>query len=122
MVLALLAGTSLGLFLSAIARTEDQASTLVPIALIPQILLAGVIVRDLPDIPDVLAHVGISGFWVFRAMESVLTFKTDQTNTAWLILAIHALVFLIAAGAMLFVRDSRGQMVYGKAVNQLLKR
>ena len=41
----------------------------VPIALIPQILLAGIIVRDLPKIPDLIAHVAISGFWVYRAME-----------------------------------------------------
>jgi hypothetical protein len=35
MALAALAGTATGMFLSAIAQTEGQASTLVPIALIP---------------------------------------------------------------------------------------
>ena len=55
-------------------------------------------------------------------MESVLTGKTDQANTAWLILAIHTLALLIATGVSLFTRDSRGQMIYGKAINQLLKR
>jgi len=122
MVLAVLAGTALGLFLSAVARTEDQASTLVPIALIPQILLAGVIVSDLPPIPDFIAHTAISGFWIFRAMQSTLLKDMDKANSACLVLAIHTLVFLIVAGLLLFVRDSRGQMVYGKAVNQLLKR
>jgi len=122
MVLAVLAGTALGLLLSAVARTEDQASTLVPIALIPQILLAGVIVSDLPPIPDAIAHTVISGFWIFRAMQSILVSDMDKANAAWLVLAIHTLAFLIAAGVLLFVRDSRGQMVYGKAVNQRLKR
>jgi hypothetical protein len=119
MGVSVLAGTATGLFLSAVARTEDQASTLVPIALIPQILLAGIIVRDLPKIPDLIAHVAISGFWVYRAMESVLTSKMDDANFALLILAVHTLVFLIAAGVLLYVRDGRG--VYGKAINQRLK-
>lgn len=121
MTLSVLAGTAMGLFLSAAARTEDQASTLVPIALIPQILLAGVIIRDLPKIPDIIAHAAISGFWVYRAMESVLTNKMDDANFAWLILAVHTIVLLIAAGVLLYVRDSRGQLVWGKAINQRLK-
>jgi len=121
MAASVLAGTATGLFLSAVARTEDQANTLVPIALIPQILLAGVIVRDLPQIPDLIAHAGISGFWVFRAMESVLTSKMDDANFALLVLAIHTVVFLLAAGVALYTGDTRGQMVYGKAVNQKLK-
>ncbi len=37
------AGTTLGLLMSACARTEDVAVSLVPIAVIPQIVLAGVI-------------------------------------------------------------------------------
>jgi hypothetical protein len=85
-------------------------------------LLAGVIVTPLPQLPDAIAHAGISGFWIFRAMESILITDTAKANAAWLVLAIHTLAFLIAAGVLLFVRDSRGQMVYGKAVSQLLKR
>ncbi len=44
-VLALLtvAGTALGLLLSAVSRTEEVALALVPVAVIPQIVLAGVI-------------------------------------------------------------------------------
>src|SRR6185369_7819009 len=100
------------LFLSAAARTEDQASTLVPIALIPQILLAGVIVPDLPKFPDLIAHLAISGFWVYRSMQSVLINKLDDSNFALLILIVHTLAFLIGSGVLLFVRDSRGQLVY----------
>ena len=121
MAVSVLAGTATGLFISAVARTEDQASTLVPIALIPQILLSGAIVQTLPKIPDFIAHVAISGFWVYRTMESVLETKMDDANFAMMILAIHTLVFLIASGVLLYVRDSRGQMVYGKAINQRLK-
>ena len=37
------AGTALGLLISAFARTEEVAVALVPIAVMPQIILAGVI-------------------------------------------------------------------------------
>lgn len=121
MTVSVLAGTATGLFLSALARTEDQASTLVPIALIPQILLAGVVVPDLPRLADLVAHAVISGFWVYRSMESVLKSDFPKSHDALLILAAHTLVFLLATGVLLATRDSRGQMVYGKAVNQRLK-
>ncbi len=121
MVVSVLAGTATGLFLSSLARTEDQASTLVPIALIPQIMLSGVIVSDMPKLADLMAHVGISGFWVFRAMESVLRKDFPKANEALLVLCLHTVVFLIASGVVLYRRDSRGQMVYGKAVNQRLR-
>jgi hypothetical protein len=45
----------------------------------------------------------------------------DDANFALLILAVHTVVFLIASGVLLYVRDARGQMVYGKAINQRLK-
>jgi hypothetical protein len=119
MTMSVLAGTATGLFISALARTEDQASTMVPIALIPQILLAGIIVPDLPRIPDLIAHVGISGFWVYRAMRMTLTKDTNQAHNAVMVLAAHIVVFLVAAAVLLAFRDARG--VYGKAVNQRLK-
>ncbi len=118
MTAAVLAGTATGLFLSALARTEDQASTLVPIALIPQILLAGVIVRDLPAVPDAIAHAAISGFWVYRAMESVVTNDSGKANDALMVLATHTIAFLVAAVVLLLSRDAR----YGNAVNLRLKR
>jgi hypothetical protein len=52
MFVTMLAGAPTGLRLSAVSSTNDQASTLVPIALIPQILLAAVIVPDLPAVAD----------------------------------------------------------------------
>ncbi|MGA2599105.1 MAG: FHA domain-containing protein [Bryobacteraceae bacterium] len=122
MVFAVMTGTATGLFLSSLAQTEDQASTLVPIALIPQILLSGVIVSDLPKIPDLLAHYCISGFWVNRAMVSVLVTDQHKVNQSMLVLGAQFLFFAVASGVLLVMRDSRGQMVYGKAVNQKLKR
>ena len=43
LALLAVAGTALGLLISALARTEEVAAALVPIAVIPQIILAGVI-------------------------------------------------------------------------------
>jgi len=68
MCASLVTGTSAGLFLSSLAKTEDQASTLVPIALIPQILLSGVVVPDLTALPKFVAQAAISGYWVSPAM------------------------------------------------------
>ena len=44
-----LAGTAMGLVISAFANTRDQATTIVPLALVPQLILAGVLVPKLPD-------------------------------------------------------------------------
>jgi hypothetical protein len=38
------AGPALGLFIAAVTRSEEVATALVPIAVVPQIILAGVIV------------------------------------------------------------------------------
>ncbi|HLK68187.1 MAG TPA: hypothetical protein VKU19_32360 [Bryobacteraceae bacterium] len=66
-------------------------------------------------------HVAISGFWVFRSMKSVLQNNIGDAHCALLILAIHTLAFLVGARIMMYVRDARGQMVYGKAITRLLK-
>ena len=67
MVAATLTGTCLGLLISAATNTQDQASTVVPIVLIPQIVMAGVIVTDMPGAAEFLAKLGVSGYWVHAA-------------------------------------------------------
>ena len=54
-----MAGTSIGLLISAVANSRDQATTIVPLALVPQLLLAGVLVPKLPDLAEKLAKVGV---------------------------------------------------------------
>ena len=66
------------------------------------------IVSDLP-LPDAIAHTGISGFWIFRAMQQILIADMDTANAAWLVSIVHTLVFPIAAGVLLFVRDQAEQ-------------
>src|SRR5262249_23140415 len=63
------AGTALGLLISAIARTEDVAVALVPIAVMPQIILAGVI-APLSGLGKWLAKGFITVHWAEQALES----------------------------------------------------
>lgn len=72
-VLAVLAaaGTMLGLLISALAQTEEVAAALVPIAIIPQIILAGVI-APLRGLGKLLANGLITARWAAQALESLL--------------------------------------------------
>jgi ABC-type multidrug transport system ATPase subunit len=121
MSIAMLTGTATGLLLSAVSSTTDQASTLIPIALIPQILLAGVIVPDLPTLADIMAHTMVSGFWIYRAMSSILNEDHGKVSLAIIVLLIHTVVCFAASCFILFVRDARGGMVYGKAISKWVK-
>lgn len=66
-----MAGTAIGLLISALANTPDQATTIVPLALVPQLILAGVLVPTLPHLAASLAKVAVSGYWLTEAMKSV---------------------------------------------------
>ena len=121
MSIAMLTGTATGLLLSAVSNSTDQASTLIPIALIPQILLAGVIVPDLPALADFMAHTMVSGFWIYRAMSSILNDDRGKVSIAILVLTIHTMVCFAASCFILFVRDARGEMVYGKGISKWVK-
>ena len=66
-----MAGTAIGLLISALANTPDQATTIVPLALVPQLILAGVLVPKLPHLAASLAKVAVSGYWLTEAMKSV---------------------------------------------------
>ena len=57
--------------ISAFANTRDQATTIVPLALVPQLILAGVLVPKLPDLAVAVAKVAVSGYWLTEAMKSV---------------------------------------------------
>ncbi len=109
MVLAGLVGTALGLLISSATNTRDQANTMVPLALIPQIVLAGVIVPDLPAVPEFIARSVISGFWTYEGMIAVLDEQTGDALLALTILAIHLVAFFAIAYVVLLVRDRRGR-------------
>jgi ABC transport system ATP-binding/permease protein len=105
-VLAILAvaGTALGLFISAFARTEEVAVALVPIAVMPQIILAGVI-APLSGLGMALAKGGITVHWAERALEALLPqgdldlLRLERAGYVGNLLgvAVHLVVFVAAA-------------------------
>jgi ABC-type multidrug transport system ATPase subunit/ABC-type multidrug transport system permease subunit len=108
-----IAGTVLGLLLSALARTEEVAVALVPIAIIPQIILAGVI-APLDGLGKGLAESAITARWGERALEALLSdgdlrlLGLKRAAYGWqvAVVVIHIVVF---AGATLLAlsRQSR---------------
>jgi ABC-type multidrug transport system ATPase subunit len=96
-----IAGTMLGLLISALARTEEVAAALVPIAIIPQIILAGVI-APLKGLGKLLAESFITVRWAERALEALLSdhdqtlLQLDSGRYLWQVamIAAHAVVFI----------------------------
>jgi len=122
LTLGAMAGTAIGLLISALANTRDQATTIVPLALVPQLLLAGVLVPKLPALAETLAKVAVSGYWLTEAMKSVFIaaegpIRVINTETGALmdmsaqpaglgamIVAAHALAFLLIAYLVTLLR------------------
>lgn len=118
------AGTSLGLLISAVTDTRDQATTLVPLALVPQFILSKVIVPALPVVAVTLSEIFITGYWIVEAMRAIyvetegpiilsapevvpavqLTVAASSTTAVGFIV-LHASIFLLAAFAMTLYRS-----------------
>ena len=71
LALLAVAGTALGLLLSAVSRTEEVALALVPVAVIPQIILAGVI-APLGGWVDYMARGMVGCYWGQQALVRLL--------------------------------------------------
>jgi ABC transport system ATP-binding/permease protein len=101
MALAILAiaGTSVGLLISAVSQTEEVATALVPIAVVPQIILAGVI-TNLSGFARFLANTLISVYWGQQALERLLPngdlkyIGHEEGNWfyPWVVVFVHAIV------------------------------
>jgi ABC transport system ATP-binding/permease protein len=102
------AGTSLGLLLSAVAKTEEMAITLVPIVVIPQILLAGVI-APLSGFAKAIAIGCITVYWGTKAFDALLPEETilslniaeSSFDSSLVVLVLHAIAFVLAARVVL---------------------
>jgi ABC-type multidrug transport system permease subunit len=107
-VLALLAiaGTVLGLLLSALARTEEVAVALVPIAVIPQIILAGVIAK-LSGLGQAVAESVITARWGERALEALLPsadldlLHLNRAEYRWQVAVMAAHIVLFSSATLL---------------------
>jgi ABC-type multidrug transport system ATPase subunit len=67
------AGTAVGLLISALARSEELATALVPIVVIPQIILAGVIPELNGSLARVIANAFVTVHWAQKALENLLS-------------------------------------------------
>ena len=109
-----LAGVTLGLAISAIAASEEMAITLIPMVVIPQIILSGVI-APLEGVSKVLALSFVSTYWGKRALDACMpekvanTVHVDQHSlvVALLVLLGHALFCLISALVVLHWQNRR---------------
>jgi ABC transport system ATP-binding/permease protein len=108
-------GVAIGLAISAWCQTRDQANIVVPLALIPQLILAGTLVPALPEIGKAVSEYAISAYWITEGMQAnfihadgpVTTFDLSTSKpatleskaweTALMALGLHALGYLLAA-------------------------
>jgi len=118
-----LTGVALGLLMSAAAKTADMAVTLIPIALIPQIILADVI-RPVEGVSKVLAQVFITSYWAHRGLTALIPEKdggiTEEHAAleAFLMLLLHAVVFITSAIVIMVVQDRMQR--FGPALSRFL--
>jgi ABC transport system ATP-binding/permease protein len=111
-----IAGAGLGLLISAASDTRDQATTLVPLALVPQFILSTVIAPAMPTFMVRFSELFVTGYWVVEAMRAVyietdgpiilsspgVASATEMTaaassTTGLIFVLLHAVVFLSLA-------------------------
>ena len=122
-------GTSVGLLISAIARSEEMATALVPVVVIPQIILAGV-VAPLSGLAKWLAKGLISVHWAQEALErmlpaddlSLLNRKSESWFFPFCVVLIH---LIVSAGLTVVVLGGLGRGAEsrrGRAFTYILNR
>lgn len=106
------AGTGLGLFLSAVSSSEDVAVSLIPVAVIPQVILSAGI-APLSGAAKVLAQLGITTYWGKRGLDGLLpkdladTARTLELAEAELyagavaVILLHMLAYMTAAAVVM---------------------
>ena len=106
MLASVLVGCGMGLTISAIARTQDQATSAVPIALIPQIVLSGALLPSFHALPDLVGRLFVTGYWI---QEGVAAQAGDNPlqGALWM-LFLHFALYLAGAWMALRQLDRRG--------------
>jgi hypothetical protein len=73
-----LCGVALGLAISVLSANIDIASTAVPLAIIPQVILAGSI-KPLEGMPETIAAIVAPSYWFFGSMSHVWNNLWDES-------------------------------------------
>jgi len=104
-----LLGTSLGIFVSAFARTEFRAVQFMPAIVMPQLLIGGLFM-PLDAMPDLLATIAhfMPLTYAIEALKEIAN-HTDITATAWrdFWIVVACGVAAVALGALTLRRRSR---------------
>jgi ABC-type multidrug transport system ATPase subunit len=118
LVLAALAmtGTLVGLMISAVARTEEVATALVPVAVLPQIIMAGVVV-PLTGLGLKFSKCLITVYWGQEALErtlpradlEILKRHLEDTSPALTIILVHALVAALTTVVVLHLTGRKSR-------------
>ena len=108
LVLGALAGTAIGLVISAFSDTRDQATTIVPLVLIPQIILAGILIPRLPAAAELVAKLGITSYRVTDALQAgFLPAKSDTLGLSVVIIVAQTVLFVGTAFAAMLLRHGK---------------
>ncbi len=118
LMLLSVAGVALGLAISAAAPTEEMAITLIPVAIIPQIILSSMI-APVKGLSKTLAQWFITVYWGNRGLDALLPedlakalyppLEQGSARGALLVVAAHACVFVVAALAVLYWQGWRAR-------------
>ena len=119
------AGAAMGLLISAVSKTEDMAVTLVPLVLIPQIVLAGLI-APLDGFTKLLGQAAVTSYWAFHGLQAMLPEELSDNlptndHSAWfclLVVSLHGLAFAVATVLVLWLQNSR-ENLYERALTKL---
>jgi hypothetical protein len=107
-----LAGVSLGLAISAFATSEEMAITLIPMAIIPQIILSGAIVA-LGTAAEWLAMLTVSVYWGKRGLDACLPEHDPaavSSQAAISALLLHACAGVTVALSLLYWQSRRTRL------------
>ena len=120
-----LVGVSLGLLISALSKTTDNAVAMVPAVLLPQIILAGVI-APVEGFAKLLAQLFISAYWGYRSLAAPLPDDISKilgaddwsAPAAIIVLLLHLAVFVAAAIGVLILGDRRAGLSTAKPIRR----
>ncbi len=80
MLLTAAVGVAVGLLVSAIVRTQEMATSLVPLILIPQLLFSGL--AGVPNLPTKVVSMAMPGAWSFDTIKRFSTLDTLEPEGA----------------------------------------
>jgi len=94
-------GSCLGLLISAYAERPSQAATIVPLALIPQIVLSAAVVPNLPQTAEWIARGFVGTYWMYRVQSDIFGVPEIAVGIALGALAVHSVIAVMGTTLIL---------------------